>query len=209
TQMRTRYMNMLLALDDIPQIYNIGASFFTWILLAGFVLFPGTFSSLRDLPLGSSSGGGVPQEVARNVLNAVNHVSLFVIAFICCGVGAAGMCYLWWRWMNNYVWLTNKIFIPGLLNSLAGVISTIANVYGVQDGQFSTTSKVTIIVTVVSTAVCGVLCLFYMFWMIRKVKKEHDEAVGKQRAGRHGEGIIERIKRTRKANRKVPNGAFV
>ncbi|KAJ7197517.1 hypothetical protein B0H12DRAFT_1331448, partial [Mycena haematopus] len=41
SQMDTRYVNMLLAIDEIPSVYNILASFFTWILLAGFVLFPG------------------------------------------------------------------------------------------------------------------------------------------------------------------------
>jgi len=36
---RTRYMDMLLAMDTIPRLHNILASFFTWILLAGFVIF--------------------------------------------------------------------------------------------------------------------------------------------------------------------------
>lgn len=45
----TRYVNMLLALDGIPKMFNIMASFFTWLLLAGFLLFPGTFSSLGNL----------------------------------------------------------------------------------------------------------------------------------------------------------------
>jgi len=42
---------MLLALDDIPEMSNIMASFFTWILLAGFLLFPGTFTSLQQQEL--------------------------------------------------------------------------------------------------------------------------------------------------------------
>ncbi|KAF8628853.1 hypothetical protein AX17_005913 [Amanita inopinata Kibby_2008] len=213
----TRYMNMLLALDEIPRIHNMAASFSTWILLAGFVLFPGTFSSLKNLGL-NENGNNVSQQVAKGLLNAVSHVPLFVIAFICCGVGGVGMCYLWWRWRNNYLWLVNKIFLyvvlspsstgftyswllscsPGLLNSLAGIISTIANVYGVQHGQFSVTSKVTIIVTTVISFVCGTLTLWYTLWKIRRVKKKHDKAVGKEGVGKHGEGIVERIKR--KAN---------
>ena len=47
----TRYVDMLLALDDIPEMSNIMASFFTWILLAGFLLFPGTFTSLQQQQL--------------------------------------------------------------------------------------------------------------------------------------------------------------
>jgi len=61
-------MNMLLALDSIPRLHNLMAAFFTWILLAGFVLLPGTFTSLqRDDEL---------NETEAQVLNAVKHVPL-------------------------------------------------------------------------------------------------------------------------------------
>ena len=66
-QTQTRYVNMLLALDDISPLFNILASFFTWILLAGFLLFPGTFASWQDEP------AGTPQS---DILNVVNNVSL-------------------------------------------------------------------------------------------------------------------------------------
>ncbi|KAG6828792.1 hypothetical protein H0H92_006731 [Tricholoma furcatifolium] len=174
SQMHTKYVNMLLALDTIPRMDNILASFFTWILLAGFILFPGTFTSLQNSQSAIANG-----EVGKEVLKAVAHVPLFVIAFLCCGIGAAGMGYLWWKWMYNYIWLVNKIFMPGLLNSLAGLISTITNVFGVQHGEFGTTSKVTLIVTAVST----------------RVKKKHDQEVGAEAAGRHGEGVTEKVQK--------------
>ena len=202
----TQYMSMLLAVDKIPRIHNFAASFFTWILLAGFVLFPGTFTSLKN------SGGN--NTVTEEALNVINHVSLFVIAFLCSGIGAAGMGYLWWRWMKNYVWLVNKVFLyvdvvpvlclyvplnaacsPGLLNSLAGVISTLSSVYGAQHGEYSSSSKVTLIVTVTTTFICGALTVYYLMWKIRRIKAEHDQVMGKQRTGKRGEGFIERIKR--------------
>ncbi len=49
SQMDTQYVNMMLALDDIPALHNLAASFFAWILLAGFILFPGTFTSLQNI----------------------------------------------------------------------------------------------------------------------------------------------------------------
>ncbi|KAG5645693.1 hypothetical protein DXG03_005531 [Asterophora parasitica] len=186
----TQYMKMLLALDDIPRLHNMLAAFFTWILLAGFVLFPGTFTSLKNAQ-GSFPGG----QVGQQVLDAVSHVPLFVIAWVCCGIGAGGMIYLWWRWMNNYIWLVNKIFLPGLLNSLAGLISTLANIYGVQHGEYSTTGKVTIIVTGTSSLICGLTTVFYMLWKIRRVKQAHDREVGQSSAGKHGEGLIDGMKR--------------
>ena len=56
SQMDTQYVNMLLALDDIPTTHNIAAAFFNWILLAGFILFPGTFERLRTVDGGPLNG---------------------------------------------------------------------------------------------------------------------------------------------------------
>jgi hypothetical protein len=180
----TEYINMLLALDDIAPYWNLFAAFFTWILLAGFVLFPGTFASLKTENLTGTSA---------KVLNYVQEVPLYIIAWICTGIGALGMSWLWYRWHKNYVWIVNRIFIPGLLNSLAGVISTLANVYGVQGGTFSETSKSTIIVTGAIALICAVLFIVYHGILLRGLKKKHDKEVGEQIAGKHGEGINRRL----------------
>lgn len=72
----TRYVNMLLALDDIPNYWNLLASFFTWILLAGFLLFPGTFTSWREEQAQAAGAGGVSDQVKGAVLDVVSHVPL-------------------------------------------------------------------------------------------------------------------------------------
>ncbi|KAF7978392.1 hypothetical protein HWV62_785 [Athelia sp. TMB] len=190
SQMDTQYVNMLLALDGIPKIHNLAASFATWILLAGFVLFPGTFTSLQQ-ENGEGLGGA-----GAAVLGVVQHVPLFVIAWICTGIGAIMMIYLWYRWQKNYIWVVNRIFMPGLLNSLAGLLSTLSSVLGVQHSTLSVTSKSTIIVVSAVAGVCGILVLFYQFVLIAQVKKRHDQQVGKQRAGKHGEGFVDVTKRT-------------
>ena len=100
---QTRYMDMLLAMDTIPRFHNILASFFTWVLLAGFVIFPGTFTSLSKLDPDDPS--------AHRILEGVKNIPLLAVAGSCCGVGALGMCWLWWRWRDNYVWLLNRIFL--------------------------------------------------------------------------------------------------
>jgi hypothetical protein len=46
-------MNMLLSLDTIPRLHNILASFFGWIILAGFTIFPGTFTGFAKLQNGN------------------------------------------------------------------------------------------------------------------------------------------------------------
>ncbi|KAI0320028.1 hypothetical protein OF83DRAFT_1107106 [Amylostereum chailletii] len=184
----TRYVNMLLALDAVPRLHNWMASFFTWILLAGFVIFPGTFSSISQIPVAAGT-------VESRVLHAVQNIPLFVIAFLCCGVGAAGMIWLWWRWMNNYIWLLDRIFVPGALNGLAGVLTTIASVFGAQGGKFTASSITTLSVTGACTVLCGGLTAFYALWVLDRVKKEHEKQVGKERAGKHGEGLLEEMRR--------------
>ncbi|KAJ3494116.1 hypothetical protein NLJ89_g10876 [Agrocybe chaxingu] len=191
--MDTQYVNMLLALDDIPLLHNVLAAFFSWILLAGFILFPGTFTSLQNLS--ATAGGQVPAEL----INAVTNIPLFVIAWVCCAVGASGMLWLWWRWRKNYLWALNKVFFPGLLNCLAGLLSTIVNIFGVQHGEIGTTSRSTLIVTTVSTGIFLILVGFYSLWLVRRVKARHDREVGKERTGKYGEGVVDLSKRKLRA----------
>jgi hypothetical protein len=84
---QTRYMDMLLSLDTIPRLHNILASFFTWILLAGFLVFPGTFTSIASL----GNDPNIHSQTAANILRGVKHVQLLVVAGVCSGIGAGGM----------------------------------------------------------------------------------------------------------------------
>ena len=92
---------------------------------------------------------------------------------------------------NLYVTPNPNPTSPGLLNSLAGLLSTLASIYGAQHGQFSSTSKVTLILTGLSTVIFAVLTVFYMFWLVRRVKQRHDREIGMQRAGKRGEGMVD------------------
>mgnify|MGYP004552350037 CR=1 FL=1 len=48
TTARTRYVDMLLGLDEVSPLHNILASLSVWILLAGYIVFPATFTKLQD-----------------------------------------------------------------------------------------------------------------------------------------------------------------
>jgi hypothetical protein len=101
-------MEMLLELDKIPPLHNILASFFTWILLAGFIIFPATFTSIQRL---DNSEAVQENAIAVSMLAGFKNTPLLVVAGICCGIGATGMAWLWWTWRMNYVWLLSKIFM--------------------------------------------------------------------------------------------------
>ena len=113
TEMRppsqTAYTRMLLEIDTIPTSHNFLAAFSAWILLAGFLIVPGTFTSIQtSQTLQQAAKDNV---IAGKILDTVKHASLLWTACGCCGVGVSGLLWLWWRWRGNYVWLINKIFM--------------------------------------------------------------------------------------------------
>ncbi|KAL3424407.1 hypothetical protein PVAG01_03688 [Phlyctema vagabunda] len=98
---QTRYMTMLLNLDDIPRLHNILAAFFTWVLLAGFLILPGTFTTITK-KIDEDDG---KSQTASEILRSIKHVQLLVVGGVCSGIGALGMAWLWYKWRRNYVWL--------------------------------------------------------------------------------------------------------
>lgn len=106
TQVMTDYDRMCKESNNAPKLHNMLASFFTWILLAGFIVFPGTFTSLQRAT--STTEVGIAGQVVRA---AVQNAPLIAVAAVCCFVGAYGMCRLWWAWKKNYEWLLNHIFL--------------------------------------------------------------------------------------------------
>lgn len=167
-RLNTRYMEILLSLDKIPRIHNILASFFGWLVLAGFVVFPGTFTSIKDL---SGDGQGLAGE-ARDILDHVQNIPLLVVAAVCCGIGTIGLLWLVFRWRRNYVWLLNRIFLPGATNALAGFISTLVTVYSQEGGGWSVMATVAGVVEVVDLVVCGVLFVLSTL-LLKRIKWKH------------------------------------
>ena len=106
---QTRYMQMLLQLDRIPLIYNIIASLATWILLAGYIVLPGTFTSLRTLGKYKFDSGG--SAIEGNVQNAIRNIPLLSAAFIFFAIGGACLIYLWCIWGENVIWLMSRIIV--------------------------------------------------------------------------------------------------
>ncbi|ROV89375.1 hypothetical protein VSDG_08650 [Cytospora chrysosperma] len=186
-RLNTRYMEMLLSLDNIPRIHNILASFFGWLVLAGFVVFPGTFTSIEDL----SDHPGLDPE-AGHILDHVQNIPLLIVAAVCCGIGAIGLLYLVFRWRRNYVWLLNRIFLPGATNALAGFISTLVTVYSQKEGNWSVMATVTGVVEVVDLLVCGVLFVLSTL-LLKRIKWKHGKELNKLEHA--DEGFLEKAER--------------
>jgi hypothetical protein len=132
TTARTRYIDMLLGLDHVSPLHNILASLSVWILLAGYIVFPATFNKLAKGDLDDKA----ETNIEKQALNTVRNVPLLYVAAFACGLGVLGCLWLWWQHRKNYVWVINRIFLPALLNSLAGLVSTLVNVYSAQEGMY-------------------------------------------------------------------------
>lgn len=65
---------------------------------------------------------------------------------------------------------------PATLNSVAGLLTTIVNVYTAQQGVWSVTAKITAITTGCLIAVAGGLFAAYNFWILEKVRDDHEAA---------------------------------
>lgn len=189
--LQTRYMEMLLDLDKVPRLHNILASFFGWLLLAGFVVFPGTFTSVQDE---LSSDPGLAGTAAAALLDRVDNLPLLVVAAVACGIGALGLLGLALRWRRNYVWLLNRVFLPAATNALAGLISTLVAVYAQKGGSWSIMAKVTGAVEAGDLAVCGLLFVLTTA-MLQWVKRKHGKEIDRLEKGdeEDGGGFLGRV----------------
>ena len=101
----TPYMKMCTQANKVPIVDNMLAALFSWLTLAGFVVLPATFTSLKhSTTLSSSKGGEIVQKTVQNL-------PLLPVAVVMCGIGISGTCWLWKKWHKEYVWLTGQIFL--------------------------------------------------------------------------------------------------
>lgn len=91
---------------------------------------------------------------------------------------------------------------PGLINSTAGLISTVINIYSAQDGNKSITAQVTLWVTGGFSAAFLILFALYNFWALKRVKSKHSRELEVDERGRQTEhesrGPVESLKRRAK-----------
>lgn len=80
------------------------------------------------------------------------------------------------------------------MNSVAGLITTLVNVYTAQHGVWSVTAKVTAIVTGSCVGVGGFLFLVYNFGLLRSIQKTHLKELGLEHQ-HEDESLVEKVKR--------------
>jgi hypothetical protein len=103
----TSYTEMVLGMDNIPRLHNILAGCFSWLLLAGYIVLPGTFASIQNSRTLSDGAG----KAGKLVVKAVQNAPLLYVAAFMCGISTGGMCWLWFKQQDNYLWLLNRLIL--------------------------------------------------------------------------------------------------
>jgi ABC-type amino acid transport system permease subunit len=83
----------------IPLGHKTLAAASQWILLAGYLIIPGTFTSLQRSSL--------LNDASARIVQMVKNPPLLAIACICFAFGAAVLGWLSWKWRYNYIWLSH------------------------------------------------------------------------------------------------------
>lgn len=106
---QTRYIRMIIDSDQLPWEYNIIASLAHWVLLAGYLVIPGTFTSLQKSD--TLKHGLIKDKTGEAILKTIQNPPLLATACLFFVIGCAIMSWLYWRFQNNYIWLVNKLFM--------------------------------------------------------------------------------------------------
>lgn len=96
---------------DLQQVhwgYNILSTLGDWALLAGYLVLPGTFTTLQNS--GFINQGLSSSDVGTAVLTTIQNPPMLAIALSLLGTGLGTIAFLFWKKQRNYIWLLNKLF---------------------------------------------------------------------------------------------------
>lgn len=176
---------MLLNLHKIPRAHNIFANLFAWLVLVAFVIAPCNFTGFpadRSLMVNDSDELSSIPLTTTATLNKIPSIPLLAVCCACFVLGILGMLWLAVYWRRNYIWLMNRIYLPLILNSLAGFIATMVIVHVQHGWHWSVAALVTVSVEGASLAVSLSLFALYQYWLLAKLKREHYRETSRKRA---------------------------
>jgi hypothetical protein len=102
------YPRMVLENQNAKLKHNILAGIFSWVLLAGYLVFPNTFNSIRTSKTIQSTVA--QNEISKFTYNLVLNIPLLAFAATFCLIGSCGHILLW-RQSSNFVWVQARIFL--------------------------------------------------------------------------------------------------
>lgn len=100
---------MIIEADEISWQHNVFASAAHWTLLAGYLVIPGTFTSLQKSD--AIQSGLIENKAGELILSTIQNPPLLVIACVFFFVGLSSMGWLFYKNRTNYIWLISRIFM--------------------------------------------------------------------------------------------------
>lgn len=102
----TKYDQMVLEMQEsIGLRYFVLAGFLSWLMLAGLLVSPSTYSSVRFHVIDQTG------DIARVVVSSLLSIPLLCIALFLCVVATIGLVWLWWKMRRNHIWVSNQIIM--------------------------------------------------------------------------------------------------
>jgi hypothetical protein len=93
------YIKMLVDYDNISFKFKLSATCSLWLLLSGFVLFSGTFTTFKLNPA---------EEI---LISKIENIPMLVFGSLFCGISSIALIYLSLRWKDNSIWLVERILL--------------------------------------------------------------------------------------------------
>lgn len=172
-------MNMALNIDKIPRSHNILANLFAWMILVAFVISPGNFISPS-----TTATISVKDHDSSSTIVSMNKIPSVPLLAICCILFFLGILgHTWLRWLHrrNYIWLMNRIYLPLMLNSLAGFISTLVIVNVQHNWWWSIAAYVTVSIEAGTLLLSAGMFFLLDFVLLGKLKHEHYNETSKKK----------------------------
>ncbi|KAF3768350.1 hypothetical protein M406DRAFT_251017 [Cryphonectria parasitica EP155] len=157
------YHSMVIESNEISAKYNFAAAAACWIMLAGFFILPGTFTTLRKSTVFSSSNDG------QYIQSAVQNIPLLPLASVCYLSGISIIIFSWYCFQSKYIWIIRYLLMPTMLNCLSGLLTILINVYTAQNGFWSPTAWATLAVVLFTTLLVSSGILVYQ-WRLRALR---------------------------------------
>lgn len=168
---QTRYMNMAMSTERIPRVHNILSNIFAWMILLAFILAPANFCP-------QVGGGGRADDddddgAQPSAYKPIPSIALLAVSCAIFGLGSLGMLWLALCWRRNYIWLMNRIYLPLMLNSLAGLIGSLVIVDIQNHMWFSVAAYVSLGIEGATLLLSGGLFFYTHYLLLGKLKREH------------------------------------
>ncbi|RSL60286.1 hypothetical protein CEP53_005475 [Fusarium sp. AF-6] len=81
------------------------------------------------------------------------------------------MGWIGWSQKHNYIWLSDRIFLPSLLNSVVAFLMSLINVYTAQEGSWSVTAIVTTCIVGIWGLTMVLLLALCELWFLRNLRQ--------------------------------------